>query len=487
MPILTALQHRADTHPQQLAIQIGDDRLSYAELRDAVLARLAGMPMMAAPLPAGPAVVCQANGLEFVLQFLTGVAGSGSVAVLDPGWPQEQRNEAVTRLSRLDATTGPGPARPDTLTDGPPESTFLYGFTSGTTTLPKAFRRTRRSWQRSFPRSAEVIGLTAADRTLAPGPLSASLNLYALAESLHVGGTFHTLPSFDVAAALAGIDQHGITRLVAVPAVLRLLAQRGLAANRVCPGITCIVSGGAKLDLDTSRLLQRWAPAATLVAYYGAAELGFVSATALAPGREPEPTETAVGLPFPGVRIRIVDQQNEPVPAGAAGTIQVASDLVCDGYLWGDDGAAFQRRGAWCTVGDHGFLDDAGVLHHLGRGHDMIVSAGSNVYPQEVEAALQSVAGVRVAVVTGVPDDSRGARVVAAVLAGTELPGTELEATELDAAGLRAASSAQLAAPKRPQDYYRVSELPLTAAGKISRSVLRRWIEQGDSRVIRLR
>ncbi|WEO75814.1 AMP-binding protein [Cryobacterium sp. SO2] len=481
MPILSAVQHRAETHPLQLAVQIGDDQLSYAQLRNAVLKRLSGTPL-GRSRPAGPAVVSQPNGLEFVVQFLAGVAGGGSVAVLDPGWPAEQQAEVTARLSRLG--TAPASTVPETvLTDGPPESTFLYGFTSGTTALPKAFRRTRRSWQQSFSRSAEVLGLTRHDSTLAPGPLSASLNLYALAESLHVGATFHALPSFDVASALDCIENHGITRLVAVPAVLRMLAQRGLAANRLCQGVTGIVSGGAKLDRDTTRLLQRWAPAATLFTYYGAAELGFVSVTALAPGQVPEPTETAVGLPFPGVRIRIVDQDDEPVAPGAAGIIQVASGLVCDGYLWDDDGTAFHRRGAWCTVGDHGFLDGAGVLHHLGRSHDMIVSAGSNVYPQEVEAALQSAPGVRAAVVTGLPDGSRGSRVVAAVLADADL----LAGTDLDAAGLRAVCSAALAAPKRPHDYYRLSELPLTAAGKVSRSVLGRWIKQGDPRVVRIR
>lgn len=477
MPILTALQHGAETYPLRLAVQVGDDRLCYAPLRDAVLERLGGRP---AGVPVGPTLISEPNSLEFVLRFLAGVAGTGSVAVLDPAWPEDQRRSVVAALARLvtdpDAATAAASPAPTALADGPPESTFLYGFTSGTTALPKAFSRTRRSWQQSFRRSADAFGLTGADRTLAPGPLSASLNLYALAECLHVGAAFYTLPTFDVAAALASIETHDITRLVAVPAVLRLLAQRGLAANRTCPGLTSIVSGGAKLDLDTTRLLQRWAPAATLDAYYGAAELGFVSSTALAPGQAPESDDTAVGRPFPGVRIRIVDTDHAPVAAGVAGTIQVASDLVCDGYLWGDDGAAFQRHGAWCTVGDHGFLDTAGVLHHLGRGHDMIVSAGSNVYPQEVEAALQALPGVRAAVVTGLPDPGRGLRLAAAVLAGPEL----------DVAGLRAASSAVLAPPKRPHEYYRLRELPLTAAGKVSRTILRHWIDQGDSRVSRL-
>ena len=117
----------------------------------------------------------------------------------------------------------------------------------------------------------------------------------------------------------------------------------------------------------------------------------------------------------------------------------------------------------------------------------MIVTSGHNVYPHEVEATLLS--GLRSAgpdgaaaqvVVTGLADARRGTRLVAALL---EAPGPGAPALTL--AGVRAAA-ADLAAPKRPRRYYRLTELPLTAAGKISRRLLADWITEGDPRAHRL-
>ena len=482
MPILTPLHRWAESFPDQVAVAVDGVSLSYAQLRERILD---------VPATHGLTVISRANSVDVVVQFLAGVSGSGCVAMLDPCWPAEQRADVEGRLRTIAAGSGaagpgaPGPGELSTvgLTDGPDDSTFLYGFTSGTTALPKAFRRTRRSWQRSLAQSAGVLQATRHDRTLVPGPLTASLNLYALAESLYAGGSFHTLARFDVAAVFDSLEHERITRLVAVPTVLRMLADRAVAAGRVDRGLACIVSGGANLDAATTTLLQRWAPHATIVSYYGAAELGFVAVSSLPPGDTPESSEsnsdsnTGVGRPFPGVSVRIADDEGRPLPAGTAGTIQVVSDFVCDGYLWGDDGAAFARVGGWCTVGDQGVIDESGVLHLLGRRADMIVSGGTNVYPQEVEAALHAVPGVQAAVVTGRPDAARGSRVVAAVVAGPEL----------DAALLRSACVRALAGAHRPRDFFRLTELPVTPAGKVSRSLLARWIDEEDPRVIRLR
>ena len=473
MPILTSLHRWAESLPDQVAVAVDGESVSYARLRERILDR---------PGSNGLTVINRANSIDVVVEFLAGVSGSGCVAMLDPHWPAEQRAEVERRLCGIaagsDAPGAPGPGESaERLTDGPAESMFLYGFTSGTTALPKAFRRTRRSWQRSLEQSAGVLRATRHDRTLAPGPLTASLNLYALAESLHTGGSFHTLESFDVAAVFGCLERERITRLVAVPTVLRMLADRAVAAGRVDRGLVCIVSGGAKLDAATTGLLQRWAPHATIVSYYGAAELGFVATSSVAPGDPPANADSSVGLPFPGVGIRIADHAGRPLPAGVTGTIQVVSDYVCDGYLWGDDGAALTRVGAWSTVGDQGFLDASGALHVRGRRADMIVSAGTNVYPQEVEAALHAVPGVQSAVVTGRPDAVFGTRVVAAVVAGDEL----------DAAVLRTACVTALAGAHRPRDFFRLTELPVTTAGKVSRSLLAQWIKEEDPRVVRLR
>ena len=151
--------------------------------------------------------------------------------------------------------------------------------------MPKAFTRSRRSWQESFEASIEFFGLTQDDKTLAPGPLAASLNLYALAECLYAGAEFHSLDHFDVGAAHAAVSHDGITRLVLVPTMLRLLSERGLAGGVDASGIRSIICAGSKLDARTLEAARRWAPNATIFEYYGASELSFVSGAGLPPGR----------------------------------------------------------------------------------------------------------------------------------------------------------------------------------------------------------
>jgi len=494
MPFVNRLAHWAQLQPEATAVEVGGDALSFAELRDRAAARLGADAAAGARAEAGApqqvTALCLPNGVEFAVAFTAAVAGRGVCAVLDPGWPEAQRAVVLERLRRVapggvpEAPAGPsgGPKPGAALVDGPADSVFLLGFTSGTTSLPKAFTRSRRSWQRSFEHSTGFFGLTRADRTLAPGPLSSSLTLFALAESLHAGAAFFALPRFDVGAAIACVTERRITRIVAAPAALRLIGERALASGADGSSLTGIVSAGAKLDAVTRALIRRWAPGATVYEYYGAAELSFVSASALRPGEAPGPSETAVGRALPGVDIRILadaDNDNEvadggrELPAGVPGTIFVRSPLVSDGYAFGDDGAGFRRDGDWCTVGDQGFLDAGATLHHLGRRADMIVTSGHNVYPQEVELALQDVPGVRTVIVTGLPDAQRGTRLVAAVIGSDET----------DAAVLRSAGASRLATAKRPRAYFALSEPPVTAAGKISRRLLNQWITEGDHRV----
>ncbi|TFD55154.1 long-chain fatty acid--CoA ligase [Cryobacterium frigoriphilum] len=477
MPFLNQLQHWAAVRPDAIAVDVateaGPQRISYRDLRDRATARLGALS--ARPLT----VLCEPNGIDCVVGLAAAIAAGRSCAVLDPGWPATQRAAVEARLRDLPELPEPRERPATILRDGPPDSVFLYGFTSGTTSVPKAFSRTRGSWP--LMTTAAYFQVTEADVTLAPGPLSAGLSLYALAESLAVGGRFVTLPHLDVAAAVAAVRDRGVTRLVAVPAVLRLIVARAEASGVCGDAVTGIVSGGALLDPAVRAQLRAWAPNATLHEYYGAAELSFVSVSVLRPGDSaPDAAAaSAVGRAFPGVTVRI-RSESEPdrhIALGrTAGTIYVRSPLVSSGYVWGDDGTAFERDGDWCTVGDQGFLDSNGVLHYLGRRADMIVTAGGNVYPQAVEAALAGVPGVDTVVATGLTDAARGTRLVVAVLANSA------EAT-LPRATLRAAATALLAEPHRPRGYYRLTELPLTPAGKLSRQLLCRWIEEGDDRV----
>lgn len=485
MPFLDRLQRWADDRPDDTAVVVAGEHLSWSGLRD----------QAAALVPSAPAitVLSEQNSTRFAVAFAAAVAGERQCAVLDPAWPQQLQDGITARIAGMPATPAdPRPAGPvaapgsqgtglaaalcTELVDGPPDTSFLIGLTSGTTSVPKAFTRSRRSWQESFEASIEFFGLTQDDRSLAPGPLAASLNLYALAECLYAGAEFHSLAHFDVGAAHAAVSHDGITRLVLVPTMLRLLSERGLAGGVDASGIRSIICAGSKLDARTMEAARRWAPNATIFEYYGASELSFVSGAGLRPGEPVEPGGTGIGKPFPGVEIRILDDHGAELPDGGDGNICVRSGMVSNGYLWGDDGQALRCFDGWYTVGDQGYLS-GGTLHMLGRRSDMIITAGTNVYPHEVEMALASVPGVAAAVAAGMADDLRGQRVVAGVVPSHGA---------VTATQLRSGIDDVLARNKRPLEYFALTELPLTDRGKISRQLLLDWVARNDPRIRRL-
>ena len=482
MPFLDRLQRWADDRPDETAVVVAGEHLSWSGLRD----------QAAALVPSAPAitVLSEQNSTRFAVAFVAAVAGERQCAVLDPVWPQQLQDGITARIARLEAgqadprPAGPASAPPASrgtglgteLVDGPPDTSFLIGLTSGTTSVPKAFTRSRRSWQESFGASIEFFGLTQDDKSLAPGPLAASLNLYALAECLYAGAEFHSLDHFDVGAAHAAVSHDGITRLILVPTMLRLLSERGLAGGVDASGIRSIICAGSKLDARTLEAARRWAPNATIFEYYGASELSFVSGAGLRPGEPVEPGGTGIGKPFPGVDIRILDDHGAELPDGGDGNICVRSGMVSNGYLWGDDGQALRCFDGWYTVGDQGYLS-GGTLHMLGRRSDMIITAGTNVYPHEVEMALASVPGVAAAVAAGMADDLRGQRVVAGVVPSHGA---------VTATQLRSGIDDVLARNKRPLEYFALTELPLTDRGKISRQLLLDWVARNDPRIRRL-
>lgn len=463
MPFLNNVQQWADQRPQATAVVVGGQRLSWAELRDAASRAVPDLPHLT--------VLAEPNSVDFVIRFSAALADERCCAVLDPTWGHLLLGELRQRLAEY--STGL-PAGGVALVDGPLDSMFLVGLTSGTTSVPKAFTRSRASWRESFEASIAFFGLRQDDVTLAPGPLASSLNLYALSECLYAGAEFQSLESFDVGAVHEAITYDGVTRLVLVPTMLRLLSERGLAGSVDASGLRSIICAGSKLDARTLEAARRWAPLATIHEYYGASELSFVSGTSLQPGDPIPAGSSSIGEPFPGVEVRVLDDRAGVLPDGEVGNICVRSAMISNGYLWGDDGEALRFLDGWFTVGDQGFRATDG-LHILGRRSDMILTSGRNVYPHEVELALAAIPGVAEALAVGVPDDVRGERVVAGVV---------LSHGGLSATQLRNGLDQVLQRSKWPVRFYVVDHLPTTDRGKPSRELLRDWIVGGTARVL---
>jgi acyl-CoA synthetase (AMP-forming)/AMP-acid ligase II len=173
----------------------------------------------------------------------------------------------------------------------------------------------------------------------------------------------------------------------------------------------------------------------------------------------------SVGFPFPGTRVRIVDEDGRTVPNGEAGEIVVKSDSSFRGYL--DDPVATEAtlRDGWCRTGDVGRLDERGLLYLVDRKKDVIITGGENVYSPEVEDAICTLDGVAACAVVGVPDEKWGEAVCAVVVPA---PGA-LPTLESLQDGVRQ----RLARYKVPRRLVLLAGLPLLASGKVDKKRLR--------------
>ncbi len=401
--------------------------LDYAGLRGLIDSSRIGAPLDVSALPLPEALACL---------FAATRAGT-SVLVRDPSAP-------APTLGAL------------------PPGTWLVACTSGSTEAPRAVCRTGASWAASVAPLASLAGLDAGDRVLLTGPVHATLHLHAAVHTLAIGAELTDDPS-------------AATAVHCVPAVLASLLD---TLPDAAPLRTTVVAGAPLPQALAARAEQRgWA----VTEYYGAAELSFVAARRL-----PDP----VLRPFPGVRVRV----------DSGGMLWAHSPYLALGYA-GDPTNADAHRGAgngggpaldepdrrlggslrldadgYATVGDlaeivgndgsnagGGTAAEPGLLVR-GRGETAVTTGGFTVLVEEVEAALELLAGVRAAAVVGVPHPRLG-EVVTAVL---ELePGTDL-------ATVRAAARQRLAGPARPRRYVAVDALPRLAGGKLARAALSR-------------
>jgi long-chain acyl-CoA synthetase len=435
------------------------------------------------------------NHLLFPEMFMGATAGSNVCAVLDPKMLPAQVEDVVARLQpdlmitetltsaaaslaarmgirvepasafeRQDQGNGVIDMQPSPeMADGP----FLVGFTSGTTSQPKAYSRSRASWRASLERGLSLFGLYDAPATLCPGALAHGLALYALSETLYSGGTFHTVKQWNadsVTKALCGGD---IDRVVAVPTMISAIAERATLGKTVFSPIRDVLTAGAKLTAKHLSLMRSMFPNARLMEYYGASELGFVSVSTLYPADPQTPIHT-VGQAFPGVDIHIRSASGDRSARNEPGTIYVTSDLICDGYLWGDDGKAFRVDLDGATVGDIGEVEPNGALKVIGREGGMVITGGFNVYPSEVEAVLKAIPGIDEAVVLGVEDAYLGTRLVAV-----------LQGHSSHAQTIVKAANAHLPRYKIPRNFFKAQTWPMTSSGKIARGKVAKLLKDG--------
>ncbi|WP_298815351.1 acyl-CoA synthetase [Chloroflexus sp.] len=486
-PIIATLLQHALTTPEQACIIAGNQTLTYADLAGAVAGwakrlqaiGLARGDRVALALPNSPAFIAAYFGAQ-----LTGAA----VVLVNPQYRQTELNHLITdaepaiviatdenetllrevmpaRLPLLkpeQSRFGAPPADPAAFAPPNPNEMALIAYTSGTTGRAKGAVHTHASLAANCDAIIAAWRWTSADRLLLMLPL---FHVHGLGVGVHgtirSGASLELHPRFDAEVALQRMTDPAITLFFGVPTMYGRLIEAARRSGAPAHHMRLFVSGSAPLSPQTfaefaalfgQPILER----------YGMTETGMNLTNPYDGERRPG----SVGMPFPGQEARIVDRETrQPLPPEQVGEIQVRGPHLFRGY-WRNPSAtadAFTADG-WFNTGDLGFVDRDGYFHITGRGRELIISGGYNIYPREVEEVLARHPAVAECVVYGQPDPDLGEVPVAAVV---------VQAGAMVTAGeLIEHCRAYLAAYKRPRQIRFVADLPRNALGKVQRHLL---------------
>jgi long-chain acyl-CoA synthetase len=347
-------------------------------------------------------------------------------------------------------------------------SSMIY--TSGTTGNPKGVKRLNLG-----PEFVQIVGVVAREvlgfepekpvRTVITGPLYHSApNFYGL-HAVREGALAILEPRFDPEELLRLIERYRITHLHVVPTMfVRLLHLPEAVRKRYdLSSLVRVVHGAAPCPMHVKRaMIDWWGPVIT--EYYGGTETGFVTFhTTEEALRKPG----TVGRPLPGVIIRVYDDDGRELPPGEIGEVYSWLDVGELNFTYHgmpEQRAAIERNGV-VSIGDVGYLDEEGYLFLCDRKRDMVISAGVNIYPAEIEAALLLLPGVRDCAVFGIPHEEFGETVCAYVEPEPD--------AALDEAAVRAFLSERLADFKVPRVIRFETGLPREDSGKIMKRKLR--------------
>ncbi|MBT2398776.1 acyl-CoA synthetase [Streptomyces sp. ISL-100] len=461
------------------ALRFGDRTLTYAGLASAaggLAARIAGagrvavwatpsletaVGVVAALLAGVPAVPLNPKTGERELGHI--VADSGPTLVLAAAG--NELPWALDELERIDVTAageGPASALP---AEPSPGSPALIVYTSGTTGPPKGAVLPRRAIAATLDALEEAWEWTADDVLVHALPLFHVHGLIlGILGPLRRGGEVRHLGRFDVRGVTRELSA-GATMLFGVPTMYHRLAEaldgdgegdgdRELA--KALAGARLLVSGSAALPVRDHRRITA-ATGRAVIERYGMTET--LMNTSVRAGGEARPG--TVGLPLPGVELRLVDE------ADGIGEIQVRGPNLFTEYLNRPDATAAAFDGSWFRTGDMATLDADGYVRIVGRkATDLIKSGGYKIGAGEIENALLEHPGVREAAVTGEQDEDLGERIVAWIVpADPQSPPSEAELADHVAA--------LLAPHKRPRVVRLLDSLPRNDMGKIMKGALR--------------
>ena len=449
--------------------------LSLGKSTGLVTAHLAILGVGAGVVPLNPALsvveteaVLKQAEVKLAITTPTTVSRSPEIikAVHGPWWvaAHEDAEELPQHTVALDNVlaghhTGDGPH------SGADDDVALLLFTSGTTGQPKGVGLTHHNIGSNLQALlVDTWKMTAQDRLLHALPPhhlhGLGLGLYG---TLYVGNVAVLLDRFDPVGVLTALARHRISVFMGVPTMYHRLTERMTESAHDFSSMRVFISGSAPLSLETFRRFEAQS-GFRIVERYGLTETAINTSNPLDGERRPG----TVGRALPGIEVGIFDPHTQQqLSPGETGEIWVRGPNVFGGYWNNPAATATAFHDDWFRTGDLGVLSADDYLSINGRMKELIIVGGTNVTPGEVEAVLETEAGVRECAVAGVPDADLGEKVAAFVVPQDDQDTAALEAR------LRKRLEQDLAPYKRPRLYRFLTEIPRNAMGKVERAKLK--------------
>ena len=344
-------------------------------------------------------------------------------------------------------------------------------YTGGTTGRGKGVRLSHRNVVSDGMAVGFEIETRADDVYLHVAPMFHSADLYGTCFTL-AGAAHAFLPVFSGRALLEIIQSLKITASMLTPTMIIMALQEKDFAGYDLSSLRHLLYGSSPMAAEWIEKTLAAFKGAELVQGYGLTETSPLL-TMLPMSEHVRAIETGdleilrgVGRALPGVELRIRDADGNDLPANRPGEIVVrAPNVSLHGYLKRPEETAKAFRGGWFHTGDIARMDEHGYITLLDRMNDMIITGGENVYSSEVEAALYQHKGVHECAVVGVPDETYGEALLAAIV---PVPGTSLDEEELIAH-----CRELIGGFKIPRRYVFLGELPKSAMNKILKNELR--------------
>ena len=371
-------------------------------------------------------------------------------------YPVKVSQHPVAQISGFEPIPAKAAPMLDDQMDEDDPCTIIY--TSGTTGNPKGAVLTHKSLVSDAECFSQAMPVSAKDNILCILPLYHCLawTCIILSGFLHKSSVT-ILDTFVPKDVIAGIRKYQVTVMYGVPSVYGLLLKTASAGD--LKSLRLFMSGGASLPQQVAEDFQRKFGIGVTEGY-GLSEASPVVAT----NPQHRAKHLSIGLPIPGVSVRIVDPEGNDLPDGKVGELVVRGPNVMQGYFNLPDETARTLRDGWLHTGDLAYRDEEGYLFIKDRLKDMIITHGENIYPREIEELLYRYPGVVEAAVIGRPDPVRGQMVCAYLVFQ--------EGQVLDKKAIKAYLRGKLAPYKIPREYVQLAALPKNQSGKIMKRML---------------